>query len=248
MKSSPEIIITTDKKLDKEMIFDFAEENVSVIYRVFPKINTVKSEADKKEVISEIVDNRYSQDIAKIDEVSIFLSDSKPIFNIVIRRLCEIMETDWDSDKSITIIPCLCPIFPRFIESNSFMVSYRMEREDIFRVCIHEITHFIYFKKILELNPKITRKELEMPHDVWKISELLAPVIVNDAYIQKQIHIKDYHYKHWQGIKIDGKTMLECLTAIYDKREGFSDLINKANEFFLKNEISAKLQGFDTKK
>lgn len=242
MKKLPKIIIETDKELDKNMIHYFAKENVSIIFEMLPGLENAKK---LKPAINKIVNKTYLDQEEKINNTVAFLESSKPLLAKVQKRLSEIVETDWNGINSVCIIPCLCPIFPRFLDHYAFMVSYCLADSHILRVCTHEMTHFIYFKKLKELRPELTRKEMEAPHDTWKISELLAPIIVNDEEIQNLIHQPEGHYNHWQKVQVDGKSMREHLIKIFNQRKDFADLLEKTENFFYKNNLSEKLNDFD---
>ena len=45
-------------------------------------------------------------------------------------------------------------------------------------VSAHEILHFLWFKKWKEVFPETGLKEYESPHLVWRLSEIMDPIIL----------------------------------------------------------------------
>lgn len=82
---------------------------------------------------------------------------------------------------------------------------------------MHEICHFLYFKKWLEIFPRISKKTFEHPYLEWHLSEILAPIILNDNRIQKLLKQKAVFYAEHKKIKIDEKTAPAYFTDLYDK-------------------------------
>ena len=69
----------------------------------------------------------------------------------------------------------------------AFSLHYYLPDKVVIRVCSHEITHMFYFKKLIEEFPKINTKKFSRPAREWKLSEVLAPIIMNDPRMVKII-------------------------------------------------------------
>jgi hypothetical protein len=130
--------------------------------------------------------------------------------------LSEHFEAEYPTNrKIITAHVSIVPIFPRFLDSWSFNVSSK-NPDFMVPIAMHEIVHFLYFKKWMEVFPKTKRKELENPHLIWRLSEILAPIILNhNKDIQKILKFKHWHYSNFQKVKIGKKTMIKHFEDLY---------------------------------
>jgi len=139
-------------------------------------------------------------------------------------------ETNWPEDKP-EIVGCISnlPVFPRFLDDYQFCVSYKNVDSSI-EVIAHEILHFLWFKKWKEVFPTIERKEYECPHLVWRLSEIMDPIILQ-CYepIGKLIKPKKWGYDSFEKIYIDGVSMTDFFKSIYlnglVKGTGFSVIL-----------------------
>jgi hypothetical protein len=109
----------------------------------------------------------------------------------------------------------IVPMYPRWLDTWSFNVSY-IRPERVKEIACHEIQHFLYFKKWMEVFPKTKRAELDNPHLPWRLSELIAPVIMNEhPYCKTLINRKQTTYKHFQQIRIRGRQPTTHLKNMY---------------------------------
>lgn len=132
------------------------------------------------------------------------------------KRLVE-EKTEWPARRTrVGALISLNPICPRFLDTWSFAIflNYR-KRSHVLEVIMHEICHFLYFKKWGEVFLNADPKTYESPHLEWHLSELLAPVILNDRRIQKILRRKADFYEEHQRIFIDGRSAPEHFTRLY---------------------------------
>ena len=100
---------------------------------------------------------------------------------------------------------------------------------------LHEILHFIWFEKWKVVFPKYEKSEFNSPHLIWKLSEMVPLAILSDSRIQNIFKHEPSVYNEWKSKQIDGKSLLEHLQDIYNKRESFEDFMKKSWEFVKKN-------------
>jgi len=130
--------------------------------------------------------------------------------------LSEIINTNWSKNKKdITAMLSINPICPRLLKDWSFFVNYKYKIKDAMEVIMHETCHFLYFKKWKELFPQTKPKQYESPYIEWHLSELLAPIILNDYRIQKYLKQKAVFYEEHQRIKINGVSAPVYFTHLY---------------------------------
>jgi len=109
----------------------------------------------------------------------------------------------------------IIPVYPRWIDTWSFNVSY-FKPERVKEIACHEIQHFLYFKKWIQVFPKTKRAELDSPHLVWRLSELIAPVILNEhPHFRTLISGKQTTYENFQKIRIRGRQPTTHLQIMY---------------------------------
>ncbi len=147
--------------------------------------------------------------------------------------LAEILEIDWPENKrTITAMVSLNPICPRFLNNWSFSLSYSKNLADLREVIMHEICHFLYFEKWKKLYPKMSTKKFEAPHIEWHLSEIVAPIILNDERIQPLLKQKAGFYDEHRKIKIGWQSVPKYFAALYlnNKKEGknFADFVKHA--------------------
>ena len=109
-----------------------------------------------------------------------------------------------------------------------------MKRKNHIRIISHEILHFLYFKKWKEIFPNSNERTFENPHLIWRLSEILAPVILNDPRIRKVIHTKPNQYMVHMKTKIGNRSITKHFALIYKKnmtrKESFSNFLKESYE------------------
>jgi hypothetical protein len=134
----------------------------------------------------------------------------------------------------------IIPIYPRYLSDWSFNVSHFVP-DRVKEIACHEIQHFMYFKKWLEVFPETKFEEFNHPHLVWRLSELIAPVILNEyPEFKKLFTRKQQTYKHFQKIRIKGKQPTTHLALIYRRHlksgNSFDEFLKEIWQFAKENE------------
>ena len=81
----------------------------------------------------------------------------------------------------------------------------------------HECCHFLYFEKWKSLYPKMDRRKFDTPYIEWHLSEIVAPIILNDKRIQRLLKKRARFYPEHARLKIAGQTVQKYFTALYEK-------------------------------
>ncbi len=132
--------------------------------------------------------------------------------------LPQVLETGWPKDtKNIHAMISITPICPRFLDNWSFAIFGGWQSEGMIEVIMHEICHFLYFKKWKEVFPGADRKTFDSPYLEWHLSELLAPVILRDPKIQKILRREADFYEEHQKIKIGKGSAPAFFKNLYKK-------------------------------
>jgi hypothetical protein len=213
-----------------------------IIYKSYPDleplIKAIKKVSDRKQIEEDyfkkfVTDNRINlKDIAGIFQAS-WDKNGKEIFEI----LAEIVEIDWaEIPSEIVASVSLNPINPRFIKSSTFDIFYGSSSERAKSTTIHEIFHFIYFKKWREIFPKTKEREFDAPCLVWHLSEMIPGIVLNDDRLQEVFKHKFHSYDVYEGAVIDGKLLLSSLQNFYDERKDFDDFLKNSWDFAQRNQ------------
>ncbi len=109
----------------------------------------------------------------------------------------------------------ILPIYPRDLKHFEFNIN---DRDVTFSIAIamHEILHFLYFKKWKKLFPEHGFETYNEPHLVWFLSEILAPIILNN-YPASQKLFKHEHmtYREFNKRKIGAKSVNEHFRDLF---------------------------------
>lgn len=199
------------------------------VLNIYPEMKNLNSKSLGEIILG--IHNRKAREIAESRErfQKAWGEIEKDCFNL----MQEIVGTEWPTNRPIiTGMISINPICPRFLDKWSFSISYGFETRRALIVIAHEALHFLYFKKWAELHPESHRKNWESPHLEWLLSELVAPIVLNDPRMQKLLTIANFFYPEHEVVKIDGKTAPQYFTEIYlrhiGEKNGFELFLNEA--------------------
>jgi len=151
------------------------------------------------------------------------------------------INTTWfKKPEKIEAYLSLCKVFPRNIEKMNFYVPYDWPTKKVFGIAAHEITHLLYFKKFGELFPNVPKEKYGGPHIEWILSEILAPVILNDKRFSKILPGPHYSYDCFYKNRIGKRTIQHYFEDkyneyIYKKGKTFDDYLKWAYSFAKKH-------------
>jgi len=160
--------------------------------------------------------------------------------------LSEIIQIDWPKNrKTIKAMVSLDPICPRFLKDWSFSIFYNYKKiPPAMEVIMHESCHFLYFEKWKQLYPKMDSKKFESPYLEWHLSEILAPIILNNPRIQKLLKRKADFYIEHKRIKIGDKTVPKYFDDLYknsDIDKNFANFLKESYRAAKKNKELFKI-------
>ena len=211
-------IIKKHSKIKKIFSFKTEEEQIK-----FLKNYLIQFKKDNQELI-EKNKIKYQTEWQKIEKDFFIL-------------LSEIMQIDWPKNRKIIKgMISVNPICPRFLNNWSFSIFYNYKKiSHAMEVIMHESCHFLYFEKWKKLYPKVSNKKFESPHIEWHLSEIIAPIILNDQRIKKILKQKAVSYEEHEKIKINNKTAPEYFTEFYNKNKDFKQFLDKSYKAIKEN-------------
>lgn len=225
---------------EASMIFWFLTQDTwgwnKHIIKAHPAIKEMfllKSEKDQKDFLKKFIIAFRKGNVAKIRKNRAKYEKAwRKIEKDFFMTLSEILEIEWSKDrKVIYAMSSINPVCPRFLDSWSFSMFYDYKRIDsASNVIMHECCHFLYFEKWKKIYPNMVHKKFDAPHVEWHLSEIVAPIILNDKRIQRLLKRKSSFYPDHEKIRIGKISAPRYFTDLYKKdiRE------NKGMETFLK--------------
>jgi hypothetical protein len=153
--------------------------------------------------------------------------------------LSKILQIDWPQKKTIRAMISINPICPRFLNDWSFSIFYNYKKTShAMEVIMHECCHFLYFEKWKKIYPQMSLKKFESPHIEWHLSEIIAPIILNDIRVQKLLKQKAAFYIEHKRIKIEDKIAPRYFTDLYNKsikKNNFEKFLEKSYQVIKMN-------------
>lgn len=159
--------------------------------------------------------------------------------------LSDIIQTNWPKNrKIIKAMISVNPICPRFLNDWSFSVFCNYKRiSHAIEVMMHESCHFLYFEKWKKIYPEMNHKKFESPYLEWHLSEILAPIILNDFRIKKLLKRKADFYTEHKKLKIGNTTVPEYFNNLYKKSmdKNFDEFLKESYKVIKKNRALFKI-------
>lgn len=157
-----------------------------------------------------------------------------------LRLFEQILNTKWPQKKiKMTALMSIDPICPRFLDDWSFSLYFDREMRDAVEIIMHECCHFLYFKKWQEIFSKAKRETFECPHLEWQLSEIVAPIILNDRRVQKYLGKQAVFYEEYWKLKINNSSLPKYFTKLYNSyiknNKNFDEFIKEAYKIIKKN-------------
>lgn len=156
----------------------------------------------------------------------------------VMKSLEKKLDIKWDC-KSITCQIGLLPVCPRDIVKRTFFINHGCDKNKIMGIAIHEICHFIYFQKWIEIFPDYKEEEFKFPHIAWYLSEAMIDPLINNSMFKKYTDSL-LSYPMFYKIFIDGKSIIDILRD-YVKNYPIHEAIKKGYELFLEYQDKIKV-------
>ncbi len=224
-------------KLDADLLYNFSQSNWNkYVFKTYPELKVLLEGKSKKAGLKICNDFVCDEIIRKKKEITKAKKEITEDWNLVSKEFFEEIsshfETEWPKDKKVIKgYISIVPICPRFLDDYSFSISYlgNINR----RVTVaHETLHFLWFKKWKEVFPKTRKQEFESPHLVWKLSEIIDPIILQcNPRLKKLINPKSWGYDEFKNIKIDEVSLSKHFAKIYKdsmkNKDSFGVTMNK---------------------
>lgn len=169
--------------------YSIEDKNLIDYFDIDINSNNINKEIEVK------VSKKYNENINNMNNsMNIFNNIWNKYNNLYFSELTKYLNVDFD--RNIECYIGVFTIFPRYLNSFNFCISYNLDEKKLIEVCAHEILHFVWFKKFKELYPDINEIEYDNPYLAWEYSELVVDFILNSKDINNilKINAKSYDY------------------------------------------------------
>ncbi|OHB25553.1 MAG: hypothetical protein A2542_00885 [Parcubacteria group bacterium RIFOXYD2_FULL_52_8] len=238
--------------METRLLYNFSEPNrmfTNLMRKVYPELMRALEKTQDKEDALTVCRSFASQEIEE-NKAAIIASkeaieqDWAQVSETFLATLALHMETSWPEDKKvITGHVSILPVCPRFLDKYAFTVNYRKEPAEARETIAHEILHFLWFKKWKEVFPEHKRAHYEAPHLVWRLSEVMDPIILQcHPEIHALIMPKGWGYTSFKQLRIGEVGMTQHFADIYKSEvnagKSFADILRVLWEEAQKHEVT----------
>lgn len=136
--------------------------------------------------------NVYVDDRKNFDSAIGRLKELIPQIEELSQIVSRILGVEWPKSSTVTIVPSVCPVAARFIETNTFLAPFFQNDNFFLHIAAHEMTHFLYFHRLRETHGDDI--DTEYPSIDWLLSEIVTPIVVNDIKVQEIVDSKDVFF------------------------------------------------------
>lgn len=207
-------------------------ENTIQYYPELSKVDRNKlSNEEIDKIVSDVVVDYYDKNKELIDESikkykNIWEEYNDEYFDI----LCKYLNVDVNkvSEEFICEVGFI-PVSPRYLNLNIFSTTVGIDNKNIIEIIAHEILHFIWYMKWMELYPLCQKEEYECPNLVWKYSEMVVDFILNSKEINKVFDNKFLAnaYDYFYDLEENGELVMKHLEDIYKEEISIEEKIKK---------------------
>ena len=183
------------------------------------------SEQQKSEFIHKIVSAKYKEKLPDmqnaVPKFQKHWDKNKDFVNAEFQKIFGVSHPDKVCRAEVNINP----VFPRYLDTWSFDIHSDVPLEKCLEVCLHEITHFLWFDKWKEVFPNWKKQDLERPSISWLFLEIsVDPIFKNSAFksITPEQPAYDYFYKE----TVNNENMMEFFRKLY-KENSLEDYMKK---------------------
>lgn len=212
------------------------------VLRLFPELDGKLKEKMSDEEVYLVLDKEIRPILEKLYVNSNDHLMFQEVWDRVNDNIMQDLEDKLDIKWSCNEITCrvgLLPVCPRNILGKTFDINYGTKKEDMIATTIHELCHFIYFEKWMEMFPDYNEEEFDVPHIAWYLSEAMIDPLINNETFHKYTNGDLSAYTVFYETFIEGKSIINILRN-YVNDYPIDVAIKKGYELFKKYEKEIK--------
>lgn len=210
-------------------------ETKKYLYGYYPQLENISKNLttkEKDEIIYNAVKEKYNEELLNASEKVKHFNEIWEKYNdAFINSLSKYLNTSWHDFKNEIIgYVAPVPIFPRYIDKLTFYFSKNISDEKFIEVVAHECTHFLWFKKISEINKNEYNKYTQ---DEWEYSELVTDPVLNSKELNDVLHINEKAYDYFYDLEYNNESVMNHIKKIYNKNISIEEKIVEGFEYYL---------------
>ena len=217
---------------------DFFRESLCRFYPTFDKekMNSLDTKGKKQYIDSELKQIYKDNESLLEDKIKAYQKHWDNNQEVIQQAFEEIfhmkLETKFNSMEGKI---SLNPVSPRYLETSTFDVFYLNSERGALGLSLHEITHFLWFKKWQQLF-KDNPEEYEAPHLKWVFSEMVVESILSDERLKVLNPYTGHNvYEYFYKLEFEGHSVLDILDKLY-RENSIEEFMKKGFEFCKEHE------------
>lgn len=214
-----------------------SKDNLTIDYlkNKYPKLSLIDfnnmDEESIKEILKSLISDELNQELSEVN-ISDFQNNWNLINDEVINNLNSIFNTTWS--ENITCRVGIMISCPRYINDRMFDLNYELCNSTFIEVVIHELCHFLFFKKWQELFNDYDESHYNEPHLIWYLSEAMIDPLLNNRIFTKYTNQDIKSYQIFYETYIKDLSIIDKLRTII-KDNSVEDAIKKSYLLFKEN-------------
>jgi hypothetical protein len=199
MNILPKILLQIDKKQEISLFLKFLNHpefpnHRKTILQVFPELReSLENSKNDDGAVSDFIDRFYLKHEAAISSAIQNGKEEMKGSQGALKALGESMDYHWHKNISYIAMPTILPFSP--FNKNTFYFSIlsqvlKEDKKSALLVAIHEISHFIFFEILEEIEK--TEKISLAPDTKYYLKEALTTALFNEEPLREELKIDDY--------------------------------------------------------
>ena len=119
------------------------------------------------------------------------------------------------------------------LKEKRFDVYYKKNIKGILKSTTHELFHFIYFDKWLDIFPNTTIEEMDYPNPVWALSEIVLPMMLNNSEVKNILGTEFNNYPMFENEIFEGEKLVLHIENLYKENE-LENFVKKSSDYVLR--------------
>lgn len=150
----------------------------------------------------------------------------------ILKEFSNILEKEW----KLETVPggiSLIPFSTRDLKKRRFDVYYKKDIQSILKTTTHDLFHFIFFDKWIDIFPNTTRDEMDYHNPVWALSEIVLPTMLDNTKIKNILGIEFNNYPMFVKEMFEGENVVLHIQNSY-RHNTLDDFLKASYEYISK--------------
>lgn len=212
------------------------------VYELYPclkgKINNRMTTEQIYEVVEPVVlrELRFRQEELE-QRVELLQQEFAKFHSSLIQKMIQIFEFPWpEREKEFVCYVGYLPRCPRNCVTKEFFVSSSMDIETNLKAAIHEMNHFIFYEKWMQMYEFAAGTEPMHPEPLWFLEELIVDPILNEPELQTIAPIPQKAYEQFYTEQIEEKIIMDQIKDLYQHKTSMAQFLEQGHEYLKRHQ------------